>query len=133
MRAQERQMERRQSSISFGSRSPKYTNAWIYVMLEEGNQRSTSRFLTDGASRRTGFRVHVGGWNEFCLRHDELKSFSPALKMYILGVLSTDGEFKAMGVGLSRGDRCLCGSTKDEKDEDALTSKTQQKERGGRV
>lgn len=84
-------------SISFGSRSPKYTNRWIYVMLEEGKSKTISRFLTDGASRRTGFRVHVGGWNEFCLRHDELKSFQSCTEDVHLGVLSTDGEFKAMG------------------------------------
>lgn len=108
--------------------SPKYTNALDTCDVGRGKSKTISRFLTDGASRRTGFRVHVGGWNEFCLRHDELKSFSPALKMYIWEFLVQMVSLKPWEeVGLSW-DRVEAGEYKvDEKDEDALTRKTQQK------
>lgn len=72
--------------------------------------------------------MHVGGWNEFCLTHVELKSFSPALKMYIWEFLVQMVSLKPWDeVGLSW-DRVEAGEPKvDEKAEDALTRKIQQK------
>ena len=76
--------------------------------------------------------MHVGGWNEFCLTHVELKSFSPALKMCIWEFLVQMVSLKPWEeVGLSW-DRVEAGDCKvDERDEDALTRKIQQKVKEG--
>ena len=77
---------------------------WICGTLEEENQRWFLGFWLeqpegDGVSRRRmGFRVEVGGWNEFSLGHVKPKLLNPRLKMYIQKLL-VQMEFKAMGGG----------------------------------